>query len=422
MKSKKYLLYENERGDAVDISPNTYIDRYFKGNVTNQNKVLQPLPITWLEIDLSQLKKNYRKIVKHVGPGVGVISVIKANAYGHGLIPIAKTLEGLKTCKIGLASIEEVQLIKNNKIKTPTILLYPPLDTQLELLLDLNTEITMNNIKSMLLLNKLAKNKKKIAKIHIQINTGLNRYGVNTKESIKFIISASKLENIKIEGIWTHFTNTDNNKSLTKIQFNKFLKILKQVSVEKINIPYIHCANSAAISDFKESYDNNIFAKIIPSAKVLVRPGCLLYGTFKANKKNDFFTHPIISSMISHVTDVTEVEKGSSIGYFEKYFSQKRLKIATVPVGWGNTGYICNNAIVLLNNRYSKSIGVVSSNNLSIDITSIKNCKIGTKIFLIKKYNKKISLESVSRKNNMFLNYFISSLGSKVKKVYFSTD
>ena len=165
MKSKKYLLYENERGDAVDISRNINIKRYFKGNIFDQKKVLKPLPTTWLEIDLGQLKKNYQKILKRVGPNVGVISVIKANAYGHGLIPIAKALEVLKTCKIGLASVEEIQLLKNNKIKTPTILLYPPLNTHLGLLLDLNTEITVNNLKSLLLLNKLAKNKNKIAQV-----------------------------------------------------------------------------------------------------------------------------------------------------------------------------------------------------------------------------------------------------------------
>ena len=371
-----------------------------------------------MNIDLYQLEKNYKNILKKVGLNVGIISVLKANAYGHGLIPVAKMLEELRTDKIAIGSIDEAVILRKNEIKTSIVLLYPPFYNQFSIILDLDVEITINDYRSAVLLNKIAKDKNKIAKIHIQINTGLNRYGVNINEAFNLISNISnELNFIKIESLWTHFTDAE-DKKLTTAQFDKFLNILKEISYSNIKISSIHCANSSAIVNFKKSYNKKIFNDILPGVKILVRPGCLIYGTLQ-DKEGRLFNKPIISSMITHITDINHVNKGETVGYFKKYVAKQKLKIATIPIGWGNTGYLSEKATVLLNKKYTNNIGLISSNNFAIDITNISECNLGTRVFLIRNNDKKISLSQVSENNNKFLNYFTSLLGSKIRKVYF---
>ena len=415
---KENIFYEKEDGSLFNINGDININNYFNKNIKSKIIEKNNLPVTWMNIDLYQLEKNYKNILKKVGLNVGIISVLKANAYGHGLIPVAKMLEELRTDKIAIGSIDEAVILRKNEIKTSIVLLYPPFYNQFSIILDLDVEITINDYRSAVLLNKIAKDKNKIAKIHIQINTGLNRYGVNINEAFNLISNISnELNFIKIESLWTHFTDAE-DKKLTTAQFDKFLNILKEISYSNIKISSIHCANSSAIVNFKKSYNKKIFNDILPGVKILVRPGCLIYGTLQ-DKEGRLFNKPIISSMITHITDINHVNKGETVGYFKKYVAKQKLKIATIPIGWGNTGYLSEKATVLLNKKYTNNIGLISSNNFAIDITNISECNLGTRVFLIRNNDKKISLSQVSENNNKFLNYFTSLLGSKIRKVYF---
>ncbi|ETB64159.1 TPA: alanine racemase [Candidatus Nomurabacteria bacterium] len=414
---KENIYYEKEDGGLFSIRGNTDINNYFNKNIKSKIIEKNNLPLTWMNINLYQLEENYKKISSEVGLNIGIISVLKANAYGHGLVPIAKILEKLGTDKIAVGSIDEAIILRENKIKTPIILLYPPFYDHFSKLLDLDVEITVSSYELMVLLNKIAKDKNKIAKVHIQINTGLNRYGVNVNKAFKLIHNTSKLSFIKIESLWTHFTDAE-DKKFTAIQFDKFLHILKEVSYSKIKISSIHCANSSAIINFKKSYNKKIFNDILPGVKVFVRPGCLIYGTLQ-DKKGRFLNNPIISSVITHITDINYVSKGDAIGYFKKYVAKQKLKVATIPVGWGNTGYLSEKATVFLNKKHTHNLGLISSNNFAINITNINKCNLGTRVFLVKNNDKKISLNQVSKSNNKFLNYFTSLLGSKIRKVYF---
>lgn len=413
-----YIFYEDYNKNTIHILEKSIRD-YFNYSLIDYSQLPVILPTTWLAINLNQLRKNYEGISHRIGSDVGIISILKADAYGHGLIPIAETLNKLQTSKIGLASIEEIKILRNRNIQTPILLLYPPLLNQLELLLDLDVEITMADYNSILLLNKLAKKRKKIIKIHVQIDTGLNRFGVKPDKAMMLIVNIAKLKNISLEGIWTHFLDAENDALFTKKQFEQFLKILKQLSDKGIKIPFIHTANSAAISNFPKSYDKKMYAKVMPDAKILVRPGCLLYGTYRSLANRCFSTPPIISSIVSHIIDIAEIQKGESVGYFRTFIANKRLRIATLPIGWGNYGYLSKDAFVMADGKYARGIGLISSNNMAIDITNNTSCRIGTKTYLVKSDDKKISLEEVAKKSGMFLNQFISSVGAKIPRSYF---
>ncbi len=384
-------------------------------------KIIKPSQsTTWMEINLTRLEQNYLSIAKHVGNDVGIISVLKSNAYGHGLNAVAQCLSNLGTEKIGLASTKEVSELRHLGIQTPLLLLYPAPQSDLIELIKNNTEITVDNLDDVLCINLLAVKLKKVVKIHIYINTGLNRYGIHPTKATEFIEKVSRLKNVFIEGLWTHYINSESNIQLSKQQFSVFLKIIKSVSEIGIKIPFIHIANSGAICNLPNSFSKEILTKHMPTAKILVRPGCLLYGTYsKIKNRNKINIKPILDSLQTRVVNISSIKKGDSIGYFQKFTASKKMTVATLPVGWGNTGYNPSFILTSLNNTYSKGVGLISSNNMAIDITKVRNVKINSNVFLLKKDDKKINTDKVAKQHGMFVNQFISMIGSKVEYVYF---
>lgn len=382
-------------------------------------KILKPaLSATWMEINLTQLEQNYLSVARHVGDGVGIISILKSNAYGHGIKSVAKCLSSLGTEKIGLASVGEVSELRCLGIKTPLLLLYPSRQSDFTELIQNNAEITIDNLDDALFLNSLAARFKKNIKIHVQIDTGLNRYGVNSTKAINLIKKISVLRNLSIEGLWTHYTNSESNTRLSKQQFFIFMNIVRSISEMGIQVPFIHTANSGAICNLPVSYNKEVVAQYMPNAKILVRPGCLLYGTY-SERKNPLNTKPILDSLQTSVMAISTVEKGESVGYFQKFTASKKMSVATLPVGWGNTGYNPSPIVLSLHNKYIKGVGLISSNNMSVDVTNNPDVQINSNIFLLKDGDKKINVDRVAKRHGMFVNQFISMIGSKVEHVYF---
>lgn len=375
---------------------------------------------TWMKVNLTQLERNYLSIVKHVGNDVGIISVLKSNAYGHGLNAIARCLSNLGTEKIGLASTEEVVELRRLGIQTPLLLLYPIPQSDLTELIKNNTEITIDNLDDALCISRLATKLKKVVKVHIYINTGLNRYGIHPTKATEFIQKVSRLKNVFIESLWTHYIDSESNIQLSKKQFSVFVKIIKSISEIGIKVPFIHIANSGAICNLPDSFSKEVLTQYMPTAKILVRPGCLLYGTYsKIKNRGKMSIEPILDSIETRVINISSIEKEESVGYFQKFTASKKTIVATLPVGWGNTSYNPSSILTLLNDTYSKGLGLISSNNMAIDVTKIRNVKINSNVFLLKKGDKKINTNRIAERHSMFVNQFISMIGAKVEHVYF---
>ena len=261
-------------------------------------------------------------------------------------------------------------------------------------------------------ISKLAVKMGEIAYFHIKVDTGMGRIGFPvTEETADAIVRISKLPNTKIEGMFTHFAKADEaDKTYTYQQHEKFVWMKDALSRRHVEIPYIDCDNSAGIIDFPNMKHN------------LARAGISLYGMYPSDEvdKNAISLKPALE-LISHVTFVKEVPEGTSISYGGTFVTPKAMRIATVPVGYGD-GYprsLSNKGDVLIHGKRARILGRVCMDQFLVDVTEIPDVKFLDKVVLIgHDGDEYIPVEELSERSGRFNYEFVCCLGKRIPRVY----
>jgi alanine racemase len=319
--------------------------------------------LTQAIINTSNLKKNFLNIRKKVGKAK-IMAVVKADAYGHGVKTTVDTLNSIvKLCPeyYAVATADEGVELRQLKIKQP-ILVFDPLDKyqaykffKFDLIPSVFTQEHLN-----ILLNekKKLKSNKKIL-VHVKIDTGMNRLGVDFSEAVKFIEKMSLNKNFLIDGIYTHFATSDELKSeYAKLQIRRFDEVIKSLKENKIYYGLAHAANSGAIIDFPESYYD------------MVRPGISLYGYYPSLKTSKSIKLYPVMSLVSKVSTIKEIKKGESISYSRRYFTKKNTNIISVPIGYadGFSRNLTNKAKAIINKKLYNQVGTVTMDRIMFDV------------------------------------------------------
>lgn len=236
---------------------------------------------TRAEIYLKNLDNNISVIRKIVGKRK-ILGIVKANAYGHGLVEISKRLQKLKIDYLGVAYIEEAVYLRENGVKTPILVLGAVENSQIPLYIKYDIDITGSSIEKLEYISRKAKKLKKKAKVHLKIDTGMGRIGVQWDRKEEYIKQAYSLPNIKIVGIFSHFADSYDDRKYTQLQLRRFKKVLKYVEENYKLPPLIHFANSGAIS-----------RNLINSFFTMVRPGIIMYG-YSLNQKIQKRLRPVM--------------------------------------------------------------------------------------------------------------------------------
>ncbi len=365
------------------------------------------------DINLDAIYHNVEQIKKFTGTNKKLMIVIKADGYGHGAIPIAKKIDGIVD-GYGIAIIEEgIELRKAGISKDILILGYTP-PQHFKDLIKYNITPSVFQYSMALELSKEAVLQKKTVPVHIKIDTGMSRLGFFNKENdIKEIIKISKLDGIRIEGIFTHFACADEtDKSISYKQLNDFLQMISSLEKEGLNIPLKHISNSAGIID-------------LPEANLdMIRCGIATYGLYPSTK----VSHTNIDlqaamSLKSHVGFIKEVDKGTGVSYGRTYITSKRIKIATIPVGYGD-GYprnLSSKGRVLINGKYAPIIGRICMDQFMVDVTDIKDVKQGDVVTLIgKDGSESITVGELAQLSGRFNYEFICNIGKRIPRLYYS--
>lgn len=292
----------------------------------DRNKVLGA---NWVEINLDNLEYNYRGLRKKVRKDAKMCMVIKANGYGHGALELAKFYDSLGADFYAVARAYEGIELRCGGIKTPILNLGVTADSELEDSVKQDISMTTFSIEFAKKANDIARIYGKKARLHIKLDTGMSRLGFVVKEEkigdiVKEIEEIQKLENVVIEGIFTHFASADiANKEFEKLQFSRFKKVVD--ALEKVGIvpEFRHCSNSAEILDTDEMYD-------------MVRPGIIQYGIYPSDEVNKSVDVKPVMSFKTRVTNVKILEPGVSIGYGRTYFTTVDEKIASIAVGYAD--------------------------------------------------------------------------------------
>lgn len=321
----------------------------------SESEIIRP---TRVEVDLKVLKENFKLIKKQVG-NVKVMPVLKANAYGHGLVRIAQFYSGMKADYLGVAVVEEGILLREKGIKLPILVLGGIWGNQIPLFLKYDLTITASSIDKLKQIDETANQMKIKAKVHLKIDTGMERLGVHYYNAEKFLNAAYKCKNLKVEGIFSHFANSESSDlTYSKMQLERFNEVLNYFEKHSIELPLRHISNSGGILQLSEaSFD-------------MVRPGIILFGVYPSKEVNRTVEIKPALTWKSLVVYFKVIKSNHPVGYGSTWQTDHNVRAVTVPVGYGD-GYLrsmFNKAEVIINGKRYPVIGTISMDQIIVNL------------------------------------------------------
>lgn len=366
-------------------------------------------------INLDAVLHNLEQMHAHISEGTKIMAVIKADAYGHGAVPIAWEMEELSyVYGYGVASVEEAMQLRNANIRKPILVLGYTFPYSYETLI--NQEITPTVFRRDVLhqLDEIAGRMNVKSPIHIKVDTGMTRIGIRPdEEGVAFVKEALACENLIVEGIFTHFSKADEvDKAFANGQLQSFLTFVKKCEEENnYKFKLVHCSNSAGIID-------------MPDANLdMVRAGIILYGMWPSEDvdKNAVDLEPVLS-LKSHIVYVKDVEAGIPVSYNGTYITERTTRIATIPVGYAD-GYprnLSNTGTVIIAGKRAPIIGRVCMDQFMVDVTGIPECKEGDEVTLIgRDGDEYITVEELGTISGRFNYEFACEIGKRTPRVFF---
>lgn len=363
-------------------------------------------------VNLDAICNNIDEVRRNINADTKIMAVIKADGYGHGAVALATALKD-EVDAYGIAIIEEGIELRRAGFEKPILVLgFTPHQLYDELLkYDIIQTVFQYDMAKRL--SDTAVSLGKQAKIHLKVDTGMTRIGFkDTDESIQIIKEISKLPNITIDGIYTHFASADEeDKTSARKQLSRFLIFADKLEKEGIHIPVKHVSNSASIIDLPESNLD------------MVRSGIITYGMYPSDKVNKkrLMLQPALT-LISNVVYVKSVEAGTGISYNSTYITEQDSVIATIPVGYGD-GYprqLSSKGRVLIHGKSAPIVGRVCMDQFMVDVTDIPDVKEGDKVTLIgQDGDESISIEEVANLAGSFNYELVCDIGKRVPRVYY---
>ena len=367
----------------------------------------------YAKINLDAIAYNMEQMKQRIDENTQIMAVIKTDGYGHGAVQVAQMIERYPYIwGFAVATLDEAVVLRTEGIQKPILVLgciFP--DQYMEML---DNDIRMNVYTEDMAkeISQMARREGKTAYMHIKLDTGMARLGFSTTaESIEAISRISRLPNIKMEGVFTHFAKADEkDKTFTNKQIKDFKYMLQALEEKKVTFEYEHCSNSAAIIDVENARFN------------LVRAGISTYGLYPSDEVNKEAVHlkPALA-LKSHVAFVKEIEEGTPVSYGGTFVADKKMKIATIPVGYGD-GYprsLSGKGYVLIRGKKAPILGRICMDQFMVDVTDIEGVSFGDKVTLIgRDGNESISVEVLSELSDKFNYEFICGLGKRIPRVY----
>lgn len=367
----------------------------------------------YARIDLDAIAYNMEQMKQRIDGHTQIMAVIKTDAYGHGAVQVAQMLEKYEYIwGFAVATLDEAVVLRVEGIKKPILVLgciFP--DQYMEML---DNDIRMNVYTEDMAkeISNMARREGKTAYLHIKLDTGMGRLGFSiTEESVEAITRIGKLPNVRMEGVFTHFAKADEkDKTFTKKQMKEFEYMTKMLKEKGVSFSYEHCANSAAIID-------------VPEARFdIVRAGISTFGLYPSEEVDKEAVHlkPALA-LKSHVAFVKEIEEGTPVSYGGTFVAEHKMKIATIPVGYGD-GYpraLSGVGYVLIRGKKAPILGRICMDQFMVDVTDIDGVSFGDKVTLIgRDGNEYISVEMLGELSGRFNYEFICDLGKRIPRVY----
>ena len=373
---------------------------------------------TWAEISLNAIEHNYNVIRNKVTDDTKVCCVIKADGYGHGAVELSQIYEKLGADFFAVSNIDEGIEIRKSGSKLPIVILgYTPV-SEAENLAEYDISQAVFSLEYAKELSEKCVEEDCICKMHIKVDSGMSRIGFMCQEfprdeySIEEICEACCLPNLEVEGLFTHFCVSDEDaegREFTNKQYENFIHVRDSLKKRGVDISVVHCSNSGAIEDYPETCCD------------MVRAGIILYGLAPSSKLADRLDLVPAMTLKTVVAFVKEVQKGATISYGRTFTADRKMKIATVPIGYAD-GFIRQNAkdgYMTVNGKKAKIVGRICMDQTMLDVTDIEDIKTGDEVVVFGTgENGEPTADSLAE-NTGTINYeTVCLVGKRVPRIY----
>ncbi len=367
----------------------------------------------WAEIDLDAIGANYQAMYEKLGGCRGMIAVVKTDGYGHGAVPIAELLEPRNYIwGFAVAAVEEAQELRRNGITKPILILGYTFREDYRWMAkeDIRPTVFKYDMAAQMSEAALAEGKKVF--VHMAVDTGMTRIGLaDTEEGAEEAVRIAALPGIRAEGLFTHFARADEaDKSHAETQFSRYIHFLELLKEKGVEIPLRHCSNSAAILEMPGL------------AADLVRPGITGYGIYPSEEvsRRNLVLRPAMS-LKSHIVYIKDVEAGTPVSYGGTYVTEQKMRIATIPVGYGD-GYprsLSNKGWVLIHGKKAPILGRVCMDQFMVDVTGIPEAKeLDEAVLMGESEGNVLDVDILGKLSGRFPYEFVCNIGKRVPRVY----
>jgi len=361
-------------------------------------------------VDLDAYAHNLRAVRDFAGPGAKLMAVVKANAYGHGLVPVARKAVAAGAAMLGVATVEEGMALREAGITAPVVLLFQPGTDALTAVVEHNLTLVIADRATAENLGDIARRANRVVPVHCQIDSGMGRQGFDIETAATEIQFLTRISHIDIEGLCTHFPIANKkDDEFTLNQVRAFRNVAKQL--ERAGIPFemVHAANSAGIVNYPKS------------ALDMVRPGVMSYGVWPVDEPPAAAPLRPVLRWETTITQVRQLDAGANISYGRTFTAAHPMRVAILPVGYAD-GYrhrLSNRAEVLIHGKRCPVRGSVCMDQTVVDITSLPAAKAGDTVVLIgEDRGERITAEELAAHANTIPYEILTGIGSRVPRIY----
>jgi alanine racemase len=368
---------------------------------------------TVAEVRLDAVRHNLAALRRIVAPGVKVLGVVKADAYGHGLVPVARALESAGIDMLGVVMVEEGVALRQAGLALPILMMGTIPQDETEALLAHDLRPTVGDVETLDRLDRAARAAGKRAAAHLKVDTGMNRLGVRSEEAVALAERILGRPSLLLEGVYTHFACADTpGDRATREQLKRFRAVLAELGQRGTTIPMIHAANSSALATMPETHFD------------MVRPGLALYGLLACRAPEGLDLRPALS-LKTRVAHLKPVPRGDSVSYGHTWRAERDSLLGVLPIGYAD-GYpraLSNKGQVRIGEGADAPlcpvVGHICMDATLVDLTGVPGVRVGLEATLIEaRADSPLSAAAVARRADTIPYEILTGLGARVPRVY----
>lgn len=375
----------------------------------------------WAEIDLSAIAHNLREIRRIVDPDSELMAVVKADGYGHGAVPVARTSLKNGATRLGVARAEEAVVLRNAGINAPILVFGSVSGGELRRLIKYDLTFTIFSREIAQTLSAIALETGRSQRVHLKVDTGMGRLGFTLgqpelgsapdRQALREILSVADLPGLELEGIYTHFASADaQDKTFAQRQLQLFMELLEQLSRAGLHFPCRHAANSAAIINLPESHLD------------LVRAGIMAYGLYPSDQVDQrrISLKPVMQ-LKTQITQIKEVSAGYCVSYGSSYRTERPTCLATVSVGYadGLNRLLSSRASMLVTGIRSPIVGRICMDQTILDVGHLDGVQVGEEVIIFgRQGGTELPVEEQAALLETINYEIVSSLTARIPRIY----